>query len=100
MDSAKNNIYSRKSIYHDIRLLPHGPITLIPTVVASLGVCLSIADDGCDYARLTGPSVELLTGSNTVPHVDVGLVGYRTPGYYPMEGAWRVHFTDECEVYD
>ena len=75
MDSAKNNIYSRKSIYHDIRLLPHGPITLIPTVVASLGVCLSIADDGCDYARLTGPSVELLTGSNTVPYVDVGLVG-------------------------
>lgn len=90
----------RKAIYYDIRLLPHGPITLIPAIIASLGVCLSIADDGCDYARLTGSAIELLTGSNIVPFVHVGHVAYRIPDYYPDEDTWHVPFTNECVTYD
>lgn len=93
-------MYTRKAIYYDIRLLPHGPITLIPAIIASLGVCLSIADDGCDYARLTGSAIELLTGSNIVPFVHVGHVAYRIPNYYPDEDAWHVPFTNECVTYD
>lgn len=98
--SAKDIMYTRKAIYYDIRLLPHGPITLIPAVIASLGVCLSISDDGCDYARLTGSAIELLTGSNIVPFVHVGHVAYRIPDYYPEEDTWHVPFTDECSSYD
>lgn len=94
------NSSAKDIMYYDIRLLPHGPITLIPAVIASLGVCLSISDDGCDYARLTGSAVELLTGSNIVPFVHVGHAAYRVPDYYPEENAWRVPFTDECSSYE
>ena len=97
--SNKDIIHTRKAIYYDIRLLPHGPITLIPAVIASLCVCLSISDDGCDYARLTGSAIELLTGSNIVPFVHVGHVAYRIPDYYPEDNTWFVPYTNECIPY-
>jgi hypothetical protein len=98
MDSAKD-MFTRGCDYFNCRLMPHGAIILVPAVCATLGLCASLADDGCDYARLRGASVEMLTGSNAVPYVDCGMSGYRVPGFYPAENAWRVVYTDECWMY-
>ncbi|KAL3827634.1 hypothetical protein ACHAXA_000507 [Cyclostephanos tholiformis] len=97
MDSAKD--LERWYDYFNCRLMPHGAIILIPAILATLGLSASLADDGCDYARLRGSAVEMLTGSNIVPYVDVGTSGYRIPGYYPAENSWRVVYTDECMHY-
>ena len=98
MDSAKD-MFTRGSDYFNCRLMPHGAIILVPAVCATLGLCASLADDGCDYARLHGASVEMLTGSNIVPYVDCGMSGYRIPGFYPAENTWRVVYTDECQMF-
>lgn len=83
---------------------------LLPAVLSTLALSSVLVDDGCDYARLTGPSVEVLTGSPSVPFVECGMMAYRVPGYYPdavaagrdttTTGAWRVAYTDECVPYD
>ena len=98
MDSAKD-MFTRGSDYFNCRLMPHGAIILVPTVCATLAVGASLADDGCDYARLRGASVEMLTGSNIVPYVDCGMSGFRIPGFYPAENTWRVVYTDECQMF-
>lgn len=97
MDSAKD--LERWCDYFNCRIMPHGAIILMPAVCATLGLCASLADDGCDYARLHGAAVEMLTGSNIVTYVDVGMSGYRIPGYYPAENSWRVVYTEECASY-
>ncbi|KAL3770275.1 hypothetical protein ACHAW5_003412 [Stephanodiscus triporus] len=98
MDSAKD-MFTRGSDYFNCRLMPHGAIILVPAVCATMGLCASLADDGCDYARLHGSAVEMLTGSNIVPYVDCGMSAYRIPGYYPAENSWRVVYTEECQSY-
>ncbi|KAL7529599.1 hypothetical protein ACHAXR_004250 [Thalassiosira sp. AJA248-18] len=99
MDSVKK-LCNRTADYFNFRLMPHGGPVLFPVVLTTLGLCASFADDGCDYARLRGPSVELLTGSAAVPFVDCGMAAYRIPGFYPAENLWRVVYSDECQPYE
>jgi len=99
MDSNKITC-QRIADYFNCRLMPHGGIVLFPAVICTLALCASFADDGCDYARVSGPAVEMLTGSSSVPFVDCGMSAYRIPGYYPAENSWRVVYTDNCRPYE
>eukprot|EP00591_Stephanopyxis_turris_P002957 CAMPEP_0195530772 /NCGR_PEP_ID=MMETSP0794_2-20130614/33821_1 /TAXON_ID=515487 /ORGANISM="Stephanopyxis turris, Strain CCMP 815" /LENGTH=212 /DNA_ID=CAMNT_0040662351 /DNA_START=205 /DNA_END=843 /DNA_ORIENTATION=+ len=59
----------------------------------------SLFQDGCDYARLEGENVNVLTGSSGAPYLEVGFNGYREPIYYPDEEMYEVRFTDACVEY-
>mmetsp|Transcript_2564 Transcript_2564/g.5489 ORF Transcript_2564/g.5489 Transcript_2564/m.5489 type:complete len:342 (+) Transcript_2564:142-1167(+) len=98
MDAVKA-LCSRVTDYFNCRMMPHGGPILFPIVLVTLGLCASLADDGCDYARLRGAAVEMLTGSSAVPFIDCGMSAYRIPGFYPAENAWRVVYSDECQPY-
>ncbi|KAL9183193.1 hypothetical protein ACHAXT_004980 [Thalassiosira profunda] len=98
MDRAKGLCARAADRFH-CRLAPHGGAVLLPIVLSTLALAASLADDGCDYARLTGPAVEILAGSSAVPFVDCGMDAYRVPGFYPAENAWRVAYADECRPY-
>lgn len=50
----------------------------------------------CDYARVAGPSVTGMTGSNVVPYIEIGLNGVRQPTYDPTIGTWDSHLGSEC----
>ncbi|KAL7550194.1 hypothetical protein ACHAWF_016551 [Thalassiosira exigua] len=89
----------RTADYFNCRLMPHGGPVLLPVVLATLGLGSSLADDGCDYARVSGAAAELLAGSEMVPYVDCGMAAYRVPGFYPAENSWRVAYSDECREY-
>lgn len=99
MDAAKD-LCSRGADYFNCRTMPHGGAVLFPTVMATLALCASLADDGCDYARLRGAAVQMLTGSSAVPFVDCGMSAYRVPDFYPSENAWRVVYSDACRPYE
>ena len=98
MDSAKK-LCDKTTDYFACRLMPHGGPVLFPIVLTTLALTASLADDGCDYARLYGAGVEMLTGSNAVPFVDCGMTAYRMPMYYPAEDDWRVAYSEECRPY-
>ena len=85
---------------HNIRIMPHGGTILFPILLVTAGWIAALAHDGCDFARLTGPAVEMLTGSPSVPFVDCGMTAYRIPGFYPAANTWRVLYSDECVPYD
>jgi len=59
----------------------------------------SLAQDGCDFSRLTGPSVAALTGSDAIPWVEVGINAYRQPEYFPETDTWRIQYTGKCIDY-
>lgn len=99
MGSPAKKLCSRGADYFNCRMMPHGGPVLFPIVLATLGLCASLADDGCDYARLRGAAVEMLTGTAAVPFVDCGMSAYRVPGFYPAEQSWRVVYSDECRPY-
>lgn len=80
-------------------LLPHGGYTLLPAVLSTMAWLASLAQDGCDYARITGPVVNDLTQSNIIPYLEVGFNAYREPSYYPDEDKWKVEYTGHCYDY-
>lgn len=84
----------------ECRFLPHGGYSLIPAVLATAAWLASLAQDGCDYAVLTGPSVQSITQSPALPFLEVGMGGYRAPAYYPQDNHWGVVYTDECLSYE
>lgn len=87
-------------------LLPHGAYTLIPATLSTMGWIASLAQDGCDYSRLTGPTVDDLTAGGTVvvvggiPWLEVGFNAYRAPQYWPQDNEWKVDYSSRCIAYD
>jgi len=87
-------------------LLPHGAYTLIPATLSTMGWIASLAQDGCDYSRLTGPTVDDLTAGSTVvvvggiPYLEVGFNAYRSPQYWPQDNEWKVDYSSQCIAYD
>lgn len=81
-------------------LLPHGGYTLIPATLSTMAWIASLAQDGCDYAKLTGPIVAELTNSNIqFPYLEVGFNAFRAP--LPMgNNNWAVDYTSKCIDYD
>lgn len=53
----------------------------------------------CDYSRLTGPSVSILTGSDKIPYLEVGFNAYRAPTFNTETGDWQVMYSGRCEEY-
>ncbi|CAB9516005.1 expressed unknown protein [Seminavis robusta] len=83
------------------RLLPHGGYALIPTVLTSMAWFASIFQDGCDYAIIEGPVVQAITDDDdTVPWVEAGYAGFRTPLYNSLEDAWDITYTGQCLDYN
>ena len=80
------------------RLLPHGGYTLIPAVLSTAAWLAALAQDGCDYARLTGFVVAEATMSSAVEYLDVGMNAYRAPQL--VNGEWKVDYTSPCIAYD
>lgn len=85
--------------YYNIRIMPHGGIILIPITLTTLAWLVSISTNGCDYSRLTGSGVEILTGSPIVPYIDLGMDAYRIPEFYPMSNSWMVSIESNCAAY-
>ena len=86
------------------RLLPQGPLALVPTVLCTMAWISTLVQDGCDYAQVSGPSVEILSGSDVVPFVEAGRAGYRVPSYMygpgnEDNGEWVIVYTDVCSSY-
>jgi len=81
-------------------LLPHGGYTLVPATMSTMAWIASLAQDGCDYARLTGPIVSELTHSSVqFPYVEVGFNAFRVP--IPVgDNRWAVDYTSSCIEYD
>lgn len=99
MVGTKKSTLTKLVDYYNIRIMPHGGPVLFPITLVTLGWIAAIAHDGCDFARVTGPAAELLTGSPAVPYVDCGMAAYRVPGFYPAANSWRVAYSEECLSY-
>ena len=80
-------------------LLPNGGYFLLPLTLATMGWIASLLPDGCDYVRLTGPSVEVVTKSDVLPYIEAGMNSYRIPTFFPDRSEWRTIYTDECLDY-
>ena len=55
--------------------------------------------DGCDYVKLQGGSVEQMTGSDVLPFIEAGISHYRAPLFYTQDNQWKMVFTNECQDY-
>jgi hypothetical protein len=78
---------------------PLGYYVSIPIFLSTFGWFARLTQDGCDYARLTGPTVAELTNDPTVPFVEVGFHQYRIPSEGD-NGEWTVSYVDGCEDYN
>lgn len=78
-------------------LLPHGGFPLFIVAVSMMAWISFLSQDGCDYVRLSGPSVTQFT-NGPYPFVEIGFRGYRVP----IEGAdneWKIMY-NRCISYD
>ena len=83
----------------DCRCLPHGFYSLIPAVLASLAFWTAIVQDGCDYVKIEGGSVEKITKSDVLPFIEAGLSHYRAPVFHSQENEWAMVFVTQCQEY-
>ena len=80
-------------------LLPHGGYPLLPATLSMMAWITSLSQDGCDFSRLTGPAVILLTGTDYYPYVELGFQWYRVPAFYRDYDEWIVRYGDERLAY-
>mmetsp|Transcript_14048 Transcript_14048/g.19205 ORF Transcript_14048/g.19205 Transcript_14048/m.19205 type:complete len:273 (-) Transcript_14048:404-1222(-) len=99
MSNENNNASPPRRPGFDCQLLPHGGYTLLPAILSSIAWLASLAQDGCDYARLTGPIVSDITQSSSIPYLEVGFNAYRHPTYVPEKDAWEVVYVSHCIQY-
>ena len=85
--------------YFNLRMMPHGGAILLPIIMVTTGWVSALTHDGCDYAKLTGPAVEILTGSSSIPFIHIGMSAYRVPQFYPASNSWRVAYSSDCRPY-
>eukprot|EP00521_Asterionellopsis_glacialis_P007426 CAMPEP_0195291388 /NCGR_PEP_ID=MMETSP0707-20130614/7769_1 /TAXON_ID=33640 /ORGANISM="Asterionellopsis glacialis, Strain CCMP134" /LENGTH=329 /DNA_ID=CAMNT_0040351699 /DNA_START=249 /DNA_END=1238 /DNA_ORIENTATION=+ len=66
-----------------------------------MGFWATLVQDGCDYAKLSGPAVEDITENDIIPFLEVGIGGgYRAPLYYADEHDWKTVYSTACIAYD
>ena len=80
-------------------LLPHGLYSLLITVLVTIGWVASLLEDGCTYARVTGPTADELAFSPDAPYVEVGLQAYRVPHYNAALAEWNDAVIGQCLAY-
>jgi hypothetical protein len=81
------------------RMLPHGSYSLIPAILSSMAWLASLFQDGCDFSKLTGPTVQQLAINPKVPWLEVGLAAYREPYLNTQSGNWEVVYSGACFAY-
>lgn len=86
-------------VLFDFRCLPHGFYSLIPAVLSTLAFWTAVVQDGCDYVKLEGGSVEQITESDVIPFMIAGLTHYRAPVFSAEDSGWALVFTGICEEY-
>lgn len=79
--------------------MPHGGFILIPISLVTMAWLASISTTGCDFGKLEGAGVELLTGSSVIPYVQLGMDAYAIPQFYPMSNSWHVSIESDCVPY-
>lgn len=79
--------------------LPHGFYSLLAAALASMAFWTTLVQDGCDYVKLEGGNVELISGSDVLPYLEVGVSQYRAPLYYTASSEWKMVYTEECLDY-
>lgn len=84
----------------ECRLLPHGGYTLLPAVLSTMAWLASLAQDGCDYVRVTGDVVFDLTQSEYVPFIEAGFNAYRKPILTEDDKEWAIQYTGQCYAYN
>ena len=82
------------------RPLPHGCYPIFPMILSILGWIASVVEDGCSYARVTGPIVQSVTGSSDVPFLEFGFNSYRRPIYNSDNESWKTSLDLACLQYD
>ena len=83
----------------DCLFLPHGFYSLLPAVLASMAFWTTLVQDGCDYAKLEGGNVKVISGSDVLPFLEVGISQFRAPMYYSTSGEWKMVYTENCVNY-
>ena len=80
-------------------LLPHGSYSLLVAILCTLGWLTSLFQDGCDYAYVTGPVVDVLMVNATQkpPWLEFGIGAYRAPVFVNDE--WSTSFGGSCTLY-
>ena len=82
------------------RFLPHGIYAVVPALFSTFAWLSSLTQDGCDYARLTGPIVTELTNDPQIPFLDVGFNQFRSPELDPITSQWVVDYRLPCQDYN
>jgi hypothetical protein len=59
----------------------------------------SLFQDGCDFSKLTGPTVQDLAVNPSVPWLEVGFSAFREPYLNTQSGNWEVVYTGPCFAY-
>jgi hypothetical protein len=90
---------TKKSTMPSCRMLPHGSYSLIPAILSSMAWLASLFQDGCDFSKLTGPTVQQLAINPKVPWLEVGLAAYREPYLNTQSGNWEVVYSGACFAY-
>ena len=83
----------------DCRCLPHGFYSLIPAVLSTMAFWTAVVQDGCDYVKVEGGSVEQIAESDVLPFIMAGLTHFRAPVFFTEETGWRMVFTNVCQEY-
>jgi hypothetical protein len=86
-------------VQFDFSCLPHGFYSLIPAVLSTLAFWTAVVQDGCDYVKLEGGSVEQITASDLIPYVIAGLTHFMAPVFSTEDSGWALVFTGVCEEY-
>ncbi len=82
-------------------LLPHGGYPLIACTLSTMAWMTTVSHDGCDFSRLTGPAVSVLTSEDAnYPFIELGFTSYRVPVFYEEYNEWQIRYSDECRLYD
>mmetsp|Transcript_186 Transcript_186/g.282 ORF Transcript_186/g.282 Transcript_186/m.282 type:complete len:232 (-) Transcript_186:764-1459(-) len=87
-------------------LLPHGGYPLIPATLSAMAWISYLSQDGCDYARLEGPSTAKLGNqegdydAQNIPFAEIGFSHYRVPIYDPSTNTLDTLYSGACVDYD
>jgi hypothetical protein len=80
-------------------MLPHGHYSLLPPVLTTMAWLASLFQDKCDFSRVTGDIVALLSAADDTPFLEVGFSAYREPVFNGDTGKWHVIYTGKCLEY-
>jgi hypothetical protein len=87
-----------------MRCLPHGCYSLFVATICTMAWIASLFQDGCDFAKVSGPIVAELTTAGEIPPpwLEFGIGAFRSPSSDSIEGqdTWYSDFEEECQLFE